>query len=569
MFNKLVILVLVNVSFGVIAPILFKQAMELVEQSETVAIRYILPFLIAYFIIRVSEWFSRVLQRYFSYQFNSRITNSIRKHVFGDILSNKLDFFHKTESGRLTSTITNDVQELYDTGDRFVYIATNLIRLFVILGILFYFSRWLTFASLLFLPLVFIIVFIMRKYTRRVSRKWRKNFAIVNQNFSESMRSIQICKAFNQEQKNISRMRELNEETYRSSVKRGFAIFIIGPINDFFRHILTIIILVVGTMEYNNRSNFSVSAFFLFIFLLDYYYYPILALARNVSSFQSAFAILDRILKITEDQNIKEEDSAGFRASSFKGEIEFKGVTFSYIPDSPVIKNISFKLQPGQRIALVGHTGSGKTTIASLLLRFYDVDTGEILLDGKNIQSYDLDNLRKKIGLVNQRVLLIQGTIRDNLILGNPNATDEDIWQALDAVQAREFIESIGLDFEVSDDGKNLSAGQRQMVSYARVLLTNPEIIVADEATSAVDLYTESKIQDATDILLEGRSSIVIAHRLTTILKSDKIIVIKDGEIVQQGTHNELSKIFGPYQEMYQLYFQTQSAKYLEVIKTS
>jgi ATP-binding cassette subfamily B protein len=570
MFYILVILMLINVAFGISAPLLYQKAMALIEEESSTEMQLILPPLIGYFIILMTQWFSRAIHRFYSYRFSASITNNIRNHVFGEVLRNKLDFFHKTESGRLTSTITNDIAELSNTGDRFVYVTTNLVRLFAILGVLFYFSRWLTFSALIFMPILFVIIFFMRGYTRKVSRKWRKNWAIVNQNISESMRSIQVCKAFNREAENVKKMKDLNEETYRSSVRRGFAIFIVGPVSDLFRHLLTIVILLVGTLEHDYRPlSFTVSVFFLFLFLLDYYYYPVLSLARNLNSFQSAFAILDRILKITENKQIKEVVSGNIRKEKFTGEIEFKNVNFSYIADTPVIKNMSFLLKPGQRVALVGHTGSGKTTIASLLVRFYDIESGEIDIDGLNIKSYSLDDLRARTGLVNQRVLLIKGTIRENLKLGNDDATDEEIWNALDAVQAREFIESVGLDFEVSDDGKNLSAGQRQMISYARVLLTNPDIIILDEATSAVDLYTESKIQDATDLLLLGKSSIVIAHRLTTILKSDYIIVLDNGKIVQKGTHAELVEIPGEYQEMYKLYFETQSAKYLEVMKTS
>ncbi len=571
MFYVLVFLMLINVAFGIAAPIFYKSAMDLINDDDVISIEFKIIFspLIGYFLILITQWFSRVIHRYYSYRFSASITNNIRNHVFSEVLNNKLDFFNNTESGRLTSTITNDIAELSNTGDRFVYVSTNLVRLFVILGVLFYHSRWLTFSALIFMPILFIIIFLMRGYTRKVSRKWRKNWAVVNQNISESVRSIQVCKAFNRETENIKKMKSLNEETFRSSVRRGFAIFIVGPVSDLFRHLLTIVILFVGTLERNNLASFTVQVFFLFIFLLDYYYYPVLSLARNLNSFQSAFAILDRILKVTENNSVKEVVSGTIEKEKLSGELEFRNVNFSYIPDTRVIKNMSFLVKPGQRVALVGHTGSGKTTIASLLLRFYDIDSGTIQIDGESIRSYDLDNLRTKVGLVNQRVLLIKGTIRENLKLGSPNVNDDEIWEALDTVQAREFIESVGLDFEVSDDGKNLSAGQRQMISYARVLLTNPDIIILDEATSAVDLYTESKIQDATDILLSEKTSIVIAHRLTTILKSDFIIVIENGEIVQKGTHNDLVEVLGPYQEMYKLYFETQSAKYLETIKIS
>ncbi|TFG18058.1 MAG: ABC transporter ATP-binding protein, partial [Promethearchaeota archaeon] len=396
LFRTLVFLMLLNVVFGITAPLLFKWAMGLINESSSTELKLILPPLLGYFLILIIQWFSRVLHRFYSYKFSTRITNNIRNHVFGEVLGNKLDFFHNTESGLLTSTITNDIQELSDTGDRFVYVTTNLIRLFVILGILFYFSRWLTFSALIFMPFLFIIILLMRNYTRRVSSKWRKNWANVNQNINESMRSIQICKAFNRESENIKKMKDLNEETYRSSVRRGFAIFIVGPVSDLLRHILTIVILLVGTLEYNHLASFTVSVFYLFIFLLDYYYYPVLALARNINSFQSAFAILDRIIKVTEKPQIKEVDSGRIHQERFKGELEFEKVNFSYIPETPIIKNISFHVNPAQRVALVGHTGSGKTTIASLLLRFYDIDSGSIKIDGNNIQSYLLDDLRTR-----------------------------------------------------------------------------------------------------------------------------------------------------------------------------
>jgi len=384
------------------------------------------------------------------------------------------------------------------------------------------------------------------------------------------MRSIAISKSFAREEENIKKFSILNEETYISSIKRGFAIFIIGPINDFFRHILLILILTVGTIESFN-GNLDVATFYLFIFLMDYYYYPLLSLARNYSRFQSLFVNLERLLNVSENSEIKEINKSLKIAEKLQGEVEFKNVNFSYVENIPVLKNISFHIKPGQRVALVGHTGSGKSTIAALIPKFYIINNGKILIDGVNIQNYELNSLRSVIGLVSQRVLLFKGSIRENMLIGSENASDEDIWGALDAVQARAFIELLphSLDFMVTEGGKNLSVGQRQMISYARVLLGNPDIIILDEATSAVDLYTESKIQDSTELLLKGRTSIVIAHRLTTILNSDFIIVLEDGEIKQIGTHKDLMEQEGLYQNMYQLYFKTQSAKYLEKIKTA
>lgn len=570
-FYLVVILLLFNVAFGTIAPLFFRKALDLIQTNEiSTTLKMIITPLIAYFLLMLIKWFWIVFQNIFKAKLNAQITKNLRVKAFKGILENNLTFFDNSESGFLTSGLTNDIDEMREAGQRFVDLFTSLIRLIVTIGILLYFSPKLTLASIVFLPVFFIVVFSLRKYQRRVAKVWRKNFATVNQRFSETMRSIAISKSFAREEENINKFTKLNEETYISSIKRGFAIFIIGPINDFFRHILLIIILVVGTIESYN-GNLDIATFYLFIFLMDYYYQPLLSLARNYSRFQSLFVNLERLLDVSENSKIKEINTSLKIAEKLQGEVEFKNVSFSYVEDTPVLKNISFHIKPSQRVALVGHTGSGKTTIAALIPKFYKINNGEILIDGVNIQNYELNSLRSVVGLVSQRVLLFKGTIRENMLIGREKASDEDIWEALDTVQAREFIEQLpnSLDYLVTEGGKNLSVGQRQMISYARVLLGKPDIIILDEATSAVDLYTESKIQDSTELLLKGRTSIVIAHRLTTILNSNFIIVLEDGEIKQIGTHKELIEQIGPYQDMYQLYFTTQSAKYLEKIKTA
>ena len=569
-FYTLAFFMLVTVALGILAPLFYQESLALVEaQDLSPELSKIFPFLLAYITIVLVKWFTEAFQRSTAAQLNSFVSNDMRKRVFSDVLKNKITFFDNAETGVLTGNITNDLQELYDTGERFVQVFTSLIRLVVTLAVLFSFSPRLTGISMAFLPLFSLVAISLRKFSRRVTRVWRKNFGKVNQSFSESMRSISVSKAFDREEENIRRFSDLNELTYKSSIQRGFAIFIMGPISDFLRHFLLVIILWVGTSEYN-KDNITLAAFSLFIIMFDYYFYPLMALARHYTRFQAMFGILERLLESSERMELVEQANYDKDPLSMQGDIEFRNVDFEYLPDTPILKNLTFKAKKGKRIALVGPTGAGKTTIASIVMRFYDIKNGEILIDGKNLYEFDLTALRKSVGLVSQRVLLIKGTIRENLQLGNETATDDQIWEALDRVQAREFIELLpnGLDSNVNENGKNLSAGQRQMISFARVLLADPKLIILDEATSAVDLYTEAKIQDAIDILLEKRTSIVIAHRLTTILKSDLIVVIQNGEILEQGTHHDLFAKKGPYHEMYNLYFETQSAKYLETIKT-
>ncbi len=574
-FNKVVLLLLFNTGLAVSAPLFFRESLAIIEglndsTDNSSQLNYFIITIFVYVILSIIFWFTTAIQYVYMTRLNASTTRHLRIDTFNSVLKNKVSFFDNNESGVLTSNITNDIQELYDTGNTFAFVLTSFLRLVAVIGILFYFSPILTFTSIIFMPIIFTIALLLRKYQRRVEKKWRKRFSEVNQKFSENMKSIQVSKAFNREETNLQSFHDLNESTYNASIKRGFAIFVFGPINDFFKHVLLISILVVGSWQVQN-GNLTVASFFLFIFLLNYYYYPMIMIARNYNRFQALFANLERCMQITSDNPLEESIPSSLTADNLWGEIEFSNVDFSYVPDTPIIKKVTFHVKPGQRVALVGYTGAGKSTIALLMMRFYEINAGKVLIDTQPIQNYNLQSLRNNIAFVSQRVLLFKGSIRDNLLIAEPEASDKEIWTTLDAVQARDFIEMLpkGLDSIVEEGGRNLSAGQRQMISFARALLSNPKLIILDEATSAVDLYTESRIQDSTDLLLKGRTSIVIAHRLTTILKSDLIVVLEDGFVRQMGTHNELVSQEGPYQEMYQLYFETQSAKYLEKIKTS
>ncbi len=501
---------------------------------------------------------------------NSRVVNNMRIDAFNNVVYNSVSFYSQNETGVLTSALTNDIQELYDTGNNFAFIVANLIKLFALIIILFFFSPILTVISLLLFPTFFIVGFLLRKYQRRVEKEWRRNFGQVNQRFSENMRAITISKAFGREQTNIAQFVQTNEATYKSSVKRAVGIFIIGPINDFMRNLSLILILMVGSFQVST-GNLSLDTFYLFVFLIDFFHEPAAGLARNYTRFQSVFATIERVRNLIDDKN-KENLELGVDLPEFVDEpILVDHVDFEYEKGKRILNDVSFKINPNKKVALVGHTGAGKSTLAHLLMRFYEPTHGEIIIGANSFLEYKLQSLRQNFGLVSQSLFLFKGTLRDNLRFVNPTATDKVIWEVLEVVQAKEFIEELaeGLDSIVAEGGKNLSAGQRQMISFARVLLTKPEVIILDEATSSVDLYTESKIQQATDSLLSDRTAVVIAHRLTTILNSDLIVVIEKGRVLETGSHNELLERNGVYAELYQLYFQSQSAKYLDKIKTT
>jgi ATP-binding cassette, subfamily B, multidrug efflux pump len=562
---------LVNTGLTIATPFYFQRALSIIEtvvEPDNILLEALLIALSLFFIFSILSWIATATIMVYSTKLNANVIQKIRYDTFSSLLKNNVEFFDHHESGELVSILSNDLNELYETGNAIAEVLTASLKLLGILLILFYFSPLLTLTSMVMIPIFFLVTIMIRKYRRTAESNWRRSFGRVNQSFAEIMRSLPVSKAFNREQDNIRNFTFLNERTYRASIKRGAVIFVTRPIADFLKNVLLILILAVGV--YSIRTgNLTVAVFYLFIYLQEYYFEPVRAISQNYNRFQSLFANLNRILSIALDDTRYEDISGKLSLDNFQGNLEFKNVVFAYKGTENILNDINFKVGSGQRLALVGHTGAGKSTIASLIMRFYEINSGEILLDGKQLKEYSLESLRRNIALVSQRVLLFKGTIRDNLLIGNPDATDDDLWQSIDSVQAREFIDLLpgGLDYKIEANGKNLSAGQRQMLSFARALLSQPKLIILDEATSAVDLYTESMIQRATDLLLSGTTSIVIAHRLTTIIKSDVIVVLEDGNLVQVGSHETLLGEGGTYQEMYDIYFQTQSAEYLETIK--
>jgi len=300
---------------------------------------------------------------------------------------------------------------------------------------------------------------------------------------------------------------------------------------------------------------------------LNRFLYPLMRVASQISTIQSGFAAMERIFSIIDAEKLVRNPPEPI-VRSITGKITFENVYHQYETDTLVLKGINLEIQPGETIAIVGETGAGKTTIASLLMRFYDISQGAIKIDDIDIREYDLQSLRSQIGLVSQDVFLFSGTVLENITYGKPDATLEEVQEVIRIVSADEFIAALpdGLATELGERGKGLSAGQRQMISFARTLLTDPKILILDEATAAVDAYTESKIQDALEKLLANRTSIVIAHRLTTIKNADRIIVLERGQIIEEGNHESLMAKGGHYSKLYETYFKHQSAEWLSEI---
>ncbi len=560
----IILLVLAISGISIVPPLMVERAFNLLEESgEWIAVA---SYAIAYVGLSIILWVLQVVQNILVTIVTQKIIQRIQMDTYESLQEHDLGFFDKQATGEIMSRLTNDSQELNDMINVVAQFISNFVIVFSVLGIMFYVNWQLSLIALGMGPIVFAAAFLFRRFTRRTSGKWRAAIGQVNASFQESVSGISVAKAFGREEKSKEEFEVINDTTFLYAKKRAFALSGIWPVMDG--------ISVLGIFGINLFGSWlvfegitSTSTIIFFILLLNRFLYPLARVASQISTIQSGFAAMERIFSIIDAEKVvKNPEKPVFEKVT--GHITFDQVYHEYEPNEPVLKNINLDIKPGESIAIVGETGAGKTTIASLLMRFYDINGGSIKIDNIDIRDYDLQDLRSQIGLVGQDVFLFSGTVLDNIRFGKPDASNKEVEKVIGIVSAQEFIDALpdGLETELGERGKGLSAGQRQMISFARTLLTDPKILILDEATAAVDAYTESKIQDALDKLLANRTSIVIAHRLTTIKNSDRIIVLDKGKIVEEGNHDDLMSNGGLYSELYETYFKHQSAEWISEI---
>jgi len=521
------------------------------------------PYVIAYVGLSLLLWVLQVIQGVVVTIVTQKVIKRIQMEMYASLQEHDLSFYDVQATGKIMSRLTNDSQELNNMITVVAQFVSNFVIIFAVMGIMFYVNWQLSLVALGMGPIVFLAALMFRRFTRKTSGQWRAAIGEVNASFQESVSGISVAKAFGREAISKEEFEEINDATFKHARKRAFALTGIWPVMDGIS-----ILGVFGITLFGSWLTFadlaSPSTIIFFILLLNRFLYPLARVASQISTIQSGFAAMERIFSIIDAEKVVKNPEEPV-IKELTGEITFDKVYQQYDSDTPVLKNINLKIKPGESIAIVGETGAGKSTIASLLMRFYDINEGSLKIDGVDIREYDIRHLRSQIGLVSQDVFLFSGTVLDNIKYGKPDATLEDVQEVINIVSATEFIDALpeGLETELGERGKGLSAGQRQMISFARTLLTDPKILILDEATAAMDAYTESKIQDALDKLLANRTSIVIAHRLTTIKNSDRIIVLAHGEIVEEGSHDVLMSKGGLYSDLYETYFKHQSAEWI------
>jgi len=483
------------------------------------------------------------------------VIKDLRLDSYKNLQKLGLKYFDDTASGAIVSRITNDTEAIKDM---FIQVLVSVIQgsflVFGIYGAMFVLNPKLALICLLALPIIFMIVFLYNRFSTPVYLNMREKLSDLNTKISESVAGMKIIQIFRQEARKVKEFEDTNEQHYRTSIKMvKLDSLLLGPAIDVVY--LLAIILVISYFGWSSFvSPIEVGLVYVFLNYLNRLFSPINHIMQQLPLYQQAIVASFRVFALM-DENTYEPTQKDVHTTISDASIEFKNVSFSYDGKRDVLKNINFKVEEGQTVALVGQTGSGKSSIINLMLRFYEFERGDILIGGKSIKEYSYDELRKQIGLVLQDPFLFHGTIKDNIRLYNKDMTEEEWIHAAKLVHAHEFIEQLEgkYDAPVVEKGSTLSSGQRQLIAFARTVATNPKIIVLDEATANIDTQTEELITDSLNQMRKGRTTIAIAHRLSTIVDADLILVLQNGEIIESGTHQQLLEKKGTYYTMYLL----------------
>jgi ATP-binding cassette, subfamily B, multidrug efflux pump len=523
--------------------------------------RALFTMIIVLISLLVLQTIAQYFHTYFSDWLGQHIIRDIRIKLFRHILKLRLRFYDNTPIGRLVTRNVSDIETLSEVfSEGIAAIIADLLQLIIILIIMFIMDWRLTLISLSTLPLLIISTYVFKEKIKHAFNSVRNAVANLNSFVQEHITGMSIVQIFNSEEREYQKFKEINKEHRRANIKTVLYYSIYFPVAEVIQA-LGIGLLVWygarGIIESQFAENpITIGMLIAFIMYINMFFRPIRMIADRFNTLQLGIVSSARIFKLLENEEYI-HDTGTYAPKEVEGSVEFNNVSFAYVDENYVLKDISFKVNPGEMVALVGATGAGKSSVINLLNRFYDVNEGQISIDGTDIRDYKLGVLRRNIGVVLQDVFLFSDTIGNNITLGNPEISKEKVLYAAELVGARTFIERLpgGLDYNVMERGSTLSVGQRQLISFVRAMVYDPRIIVLDEATSSVDSETEALIQHAIWKLMKGRTSIVIAHRLSTIQKANKIIVLDKGHIVEKGSHEKLLSLNGFYTQLHKMQY--------------
>jgi len=491
----------------------------------------------------------------------------LRTRAFRAAAEHDLSFYDQFSSGRIVSRITSDTNDFGQLIIIVTDVGAQFVQAFILGVVLFRTDLKLSFLLTAFLPVIFAIASGFRILARRVTRRGMKAMSDVNAAIKETISGISIAKNFRQEDSIFQSFDESNQQSYQVNVQRGFVLSLVFPTLNALGGIFVAILVYVGGMN-AAQGILTVGAWYLFIMSLDQFFFPVLNLSAFWAQIQAGLSAAERAFALIDaDPNVIQTDNKD--VPRLKGSIHFDNMDFRYTDNEPVLSHFNLLIQPGENLALVGHTGAGKSSIAKLIARFYEFQQGRLLIDRHDIRTFDLAQYRKQLGIVSQAPFLFSGSVADNIRYAAPDASDDEMLSMARKIGDGEWLETLpdGIQTEVGERGGRLSMGQRQLVALMRVLMQKPTIFILDEATASIDPFTEWQIQQALNLILKNSTSILIAHRLSTVKAADRIVVMEKGSIIEEGNHNGLLALGGHYATLYNTYFRHQSLAYIEQAK--
>jgi ATP-binding cassette subfamily B protein len=539
-------------------PLVLQLGIDSIEPLNPASYNTLLLLIGIYVVLRITSWALSSGNTWILANAQAGFVQNIQEDVYSSLVRADLSYHKAEQSGNVTSRVTSDTVSLGTGIQVMISFASQILMLAGTFILLFTTSQVLALTSLIVVPGVILIAVLFGTVGQRIMLASQRAAGEVSGQIAENLSGIHVAKAFNREQELAEEMMELNQKSYKFGLRFMILMSAMQPlVRSIGQFAVAALLFVGGTLAVGTLPILTIGEVFLGIMLVSRFMWPLLSLAMMSSQVQASLAAMDRISDVLESKRAIDDLEYAVPLNETSDGITFDHVTFEYVTDTPVLKNINLTLEAGKTVAVVGHTGAGKTTLAALINRFYDPQEGNILIGDQDLREITLDSLHGTVALIPQEPYLFDASVMDNIRYGRPDATDEEIKELCVLIGANDFIEVLADGYEtcILENGKNLSAGQRQMITIARTMLADPRILILDEATSRLDAYSESLVQDAQAMLFSDRTTVVIAHRLTTIANASRVIVFEDGEVIEDGTHEELLALNGTFKSLYETYY--------------